>query len=326
VRGYGGWVSAANWANDFNWTIRGLISPINLPEGSNEPENNTRILKGGDNFGLMGFNIYRDGELVNQQFADDLDYSEEIVLGDTIVYGVSAVYDYGEGEPVTVPIFAPLPVNLPSGWEYNSTQMAHNIHIHTDLMQYGLYLQPGDMIGAFYNDGMEIKCAGAGMWNGENMMITIFGNNPVTPEKDGFDPGESIQWKAYIDQGTVEADLVATYSEEMPQHDGTFAMLGLSMLESIQSTTVSVNEISEESQLFAYPNPNNGEFSINLQTDNTDPVQVKIFNSMGALVYQNSMDFGSTQLNINIQELPSGVYQLVATQNQSRMVEQIMIK
>jgi hypothetical protein len=158
------------------------------------------------------------------------------------------------------------------------------------------------------------------------MVITIYGDDPVTPVKEGFDLGENIQWKAYIDQGTVEADLVATYSEAMPQHDGTFAMLGLSMLESIQSTTVSVNEIAEESQLLVYPNPGNGNFNFSLQTESSAPVKVEIYNSLGAMVYQNTLDDGTAKMNIDISNMPLGMYQLVATQSQVQIIEKIVIR
>jgi hypothetical protein len=60
-------------------------------------------------------------------------------------------------------------------------------------------LQPGDWIGGFYlDDNGERKCGGARMWNGSvNVMLTLFGNDGYTPEKDGFSGGELVEFRFF---------------------------------------------------------------------------------------------------------------------------------
>jgi hypothetical protein len=181
-------------------------------------------------------------------------------------------------------------------------------------------LEAGDEVGIFDGD----ICVGASVYDGntENMAITVTSmDDPDTENQDGYTSGNNFEvkiWKSGVVYENVETELLAG-----PE---TFTPLE-SYIGNISEIFTGLEEVnSNQLSLSVFPNPSNGEFSISLQTDASDPVQVKIFNSMGALVYQNSMDFGSTQMNINIQELPSGVYQLVATQDQTRMVEQIMVK
>jgi PKD repeat protein len=60
-------------------------------------------------------------------------------------------------------------------------------------------LQPGDWIAGFYlDDNGERKCGGARMWTGDvNRIISLFGNDGTTPEKDGFSGGELIEYRFF---------------------------------------------------------------------------------------------------------------------------------
>jgi hypothetical protein len=181
-------------------------------------------------------------------------------------------------------------------------------------------LETGDEVGIFDGD----VCVGASVYDGntENMAITVTSmDDPDTENQDGYTSGNDFEvriWKAGVVYENVETELLAG-----PE---TFTPLE-SYIGNISEIFTGLEEVnSNEFSFSVFPNPNTGQFSISLQTENAGPVQVKIFNSMGVLVYQNTISDGSSQLNINLGDLPSGVYQLVATQNQTRMVEQIMIK
>ncbi len=135
--------------------------------------------------------------------------------------------------PASVVVTAPGFLNMPEEWQFTPTSMAHNIHVPVEMLQTGFNLMPGDLIGVFYNDnGME-KAGGLAQWNGSHTVLTAYGNDPGTSQKDGFDPGEKMQWKVFSGSSQSTHALNAEYSEQMPHYNGTFRVMGLSMLETL---------------------------------------------------------------------------------------------
>lgn len=66
----------------------------------------------------------------------------------------------------------------------------------------------------------------------------------------------------------------------MPQHNGFFHMSGLSMLASMETVTLNINE-SKTQNYRVYPNPNAGNFTIdNLESGD----QIRILDATGRLV------------------------------------------
>ena len=51
---------------------------------------------------------------------------------------------------------------------------------------------PGDAVGAFFMDEDQRVCGGYGVWDGSDLTFTVWGDNPLTGEKDGFDEDESF--------------------------------------------------------------------------------------------------------------------------------------
>ncbi len=69
-----------------------------------------------------------------------------------------------------------------------------------------------DLIGLFYqNDENEWTCAGYGIWNGTNLGITVWGDNPNTEIKDGFAVGETYTFKVWDAVLGQEWNATATY-------------------------------------------------------------------------------------------------------------------
>ena len=101
---------------------------------------------------------------------------------------------------------------FPPGWEYS--QSSPNIHgiivfLEANPRINEIPLQPGDYIGAFYTDGnQQLRCAGADYWLGdENIIFTVFGDDPDTPEKDGFNSGETMHFKVFYQANQKEYDV-----------------------------------------------------------------------------------------------------------------------
>jgi hypothetical protein len=162
--------------------------------------------------------------------------------------------------------------------------MVHNIHIPEDVLQVGMNLTPGDMIGVFYTDdhGIE-KCAGAILWDGLHSVLHAYGNDPATTEKDGFDLDEELTWKVYMHEISATSGFTATYDHSMPHYEGHFKMMGLSMLEKLEMMTVGIEEPGFGSQSISlYPNPSSGIVNLSGLTSGD---QVRVFDSNGRLVF-----------------------------------------
>ena len=92
----------------------------------------------------------------------------------------------------------------------------------------GVQLATGDEVGVFSTEGLTV---GAGSWTGENIVVTIWGDDSLTPEIDGVVPGDTLLIRVW-DQSVDEEldDVIATYS----QGDGLYtpdAILQLSSLD-----------------------------------------------------------------------------------------------
>jgi len=106
----------------------------------------------------------------------------------------------------------PVRQNLPPGWEYQgNSSNPHGIivFVAANPRINNIPLQPGDFIGAFYTDDFgQLRCGGADFWLGtENIIFGAFGNDPDTPDKDGFAPAETMYFKVFLQQTQKEYDV-----------------------------------------------------------------------------------------------------------------------
>ncbi len=113
-------------------------------------------------------------------------------------------------------------------WWPIPTSYRHLIVIPHDIP----LLTAGDVLGVFYHDadGMLV-CGGLSEFNGtDDQTLIAYGDNPATPEKDGFVVGESIIWKlCSVVKGDAN-DVEVIYDKSYPNCNGTFVINGLSAL------------------------------------------------------------------------------------------------
>jgi hypothetical protein len=104
---------------------------------------------------------------------------------------------------------------VPQGWLYSVTPTNHRFRIPLTAHPVinGVPIDAGDYVGVFFeNDNGDWQCGGLQQWNGVST-ITIFayGDDPSTPEKDGFSTGNSIHWEIYSQSLHKCLDATATY-------------------------------------------------------------------------------------------------------------------
>jgi hypothetical protein len=70
----------------------------------------------------------------------------------------------------------------------------------------------GDAIGLFYEiTPGQWACAGYEVWNGNNLAITVRGDDPNTPVIDGYTTGEIYQYRVWDGQTQTEYPAIVTY-------------------------------------------------------------------------------------------------------------------
>jgi hypothetical protein len=81
----------------------------------------------------------------------------------------------------------------------------------------------------------------------------------------------------------------------------------------------------QTANLKVHPNPNQGEFSITLETD--DVLEIRIVNATGENIYSetNIAVNGTLQRNIQISEVANGVYYLMISGRKTNAVQKIIV-
>ena len=179
---------------------------------------------------ITGYNLWRDGELVSYIPALDTSYLDENLDAGNYVYAVSAIYNRGES-PVVESDTATV-IEFPEGWAYVETGLTHVFNIDPAAPSInGDSLEYGSWIGAFYKDNGVEKCAGFLHWQGiDSPAITLYGDNPATTDKDGFNENEIISWKFFNQNLTpqeYEARAVVNYGPEIFNADSVSNIISL---------------------------------------------------------------------------------------------------
>jgi hypothetical protein len=306
------WTTLTNSGLSYNWSIRGLLSD----------DNGDALMLSGivtglpESFSLLGYNVYRDGTLLTSSLLTGTSFSDPVIPGESYLYGVSAVYDFGESQPAEIIVASPATLVMPSGWNFTPTSMVHNLQIPEDVLLIGMELTPGDMVGVFYDDNGVDKCAGAALWNGDQLVLTAYGNDPATPQKDGFNTNEAIKWKVFMNQTGITAPVITTYDQSMPHHDGTFKMMGLSMLDSMEMGSVGVIEAGALSST-VFPNPSTGDVTIGgISSGNI----IAVYDLNGRILFERKADQQSIQLSIE----RAGMY-IVEIRGENKVVREKLI-
>jgi hypothetical protein len=98
----------------------------------------------------------------------------------------------------------------------------------------------GDALGFFFTNNNQLVCAGFGVWDGNNLSVTVWGDNSGTPTKDGFIFNEQYTLKVWDCLSAKEYSATATYS----QGNSFYSINGLSVIGALNVITNVTHEIS----------------------------------------------------------------------------------
>ena len=179
------------------------------------------------------------------------------------------------------------------------TPNTHTIAIHNNAIPKNLM---GHILGAFNQNG---DCFSWMYLSGKNAAMTIYGDDPTTPEIDGFMEYEPITFRFFSEDDLKFQDVDVTFDTGLPQHDGLFLTDGISAIQNLEAGATGLSEILA-GQSRVYPNPARGVVNISLGATIKTPAKLEIIDLQGKLIRQ--FDLSQDISPINISELERGVY------------------
>ena len=182
----------------------------------------------------------------------------------------------------------------------------------------GIKIQAGDIIGAFDEN---TNCYGLALWMGENLSITLFGDDQTTPLKDGFDDGSPLYFKVFQSATGWGSSLEAAWDNNLPDNSGLFVTNGISAIDGFkQSSTGIYNQLVSDIKI--YPNPANERITI--ARESTGQAGMKIFNMQGLEVMSQNLNNPIDEVNISM--LSPGPYLIKIHDRKSSYVQRLIKK
>lgn len=105
---------------------------------------------------------------------------------------------------------------LPPSWQYVANTGSNATVLVPSTLEPRIgrrVLRNGDLIGVFYRRDGALVCAGYSEWEqGNNTSITVWGDNTVTPVKDGCAEGDTLFFKFWERLLNIESDAIPEFS------------------------------------------------------------------------------------------------------------------
>lgn len=129
-------------------------------------------------------------------------------------------------------------------WTYTNTGINHTVLFPpgAQISIDGVPAQSGDFIGAFYDAGGVMACAGYVEYTGVTTAVTVWGAQPNLD--DGFQVGETFNWVIWDAATEVEFPAVATYNTLDFPNAGAFVVNGMSGITNLTATTSTTQSIA----------------------------------------------------------------------------------
>jgi hypothetical protein len=205
-------------------------------------------------------------------------------------------------------------------WPITRTANVHLVSIANAAVS---ELNNADYIGAFDADGNCIGYASVDQ-NGGNYLLTIYGDDQMTPEKDGASENEIITFAAYDNFGRTQVVLHATFDNLMPQNNGLFASNGLSKILSFKESTTGIGIENIAEMVSIYPNPARDEITISYPLNGTNSTVNAVFtNTAGKQVMTKQLN--SSKSKVDVSNLAPGIYMVTLQSNDNVVVKRLII-
>ena len=219
-------------------------------------------------------------------------------------------------ETLTVPHVRDQTLSEFSPWELtNPTTSSHSIAIPQVAIQ---DFEKGSILGAFDEEG---KCFGLVPLDGKASCLTIFGDDELTAEKDGFADGEQIFFRILKPSTKEEIELIPEFDLTLPAYDGKFAEHGLSAITGFKEGSTGIAGLGLEN-VRVYPNPSTGTFNISGLQAGTE---ITITDIRGQIVF-SGQSISDIQQAIDLQKCNPGIYMIGIKQQDNSSFHKMIVK
>jgi hypothetical protein len=191
----------------------------------------------------------------------------------------------------------------------------------------GVPLAAGDEVAVFTPGG---HCAGAVVWPGSGLPFAfpVWGDDPMTPGRDGLRTDEPLQFRLWLQEADEEVGVTPSWVEahfrpcgSVPgpcRDSGTYAASVLFVVESVDGHTLTTGTAAPDAAGVRVgpvaPNPAGATAYISLELDREQHVVVEVLDTLGrrvTTVHDGVRAAGdAAPLAIDASGLPGGVYLL----------------
>ena len=191
------------------------------------------------------------------------------------------------------------------------TASTHIIALSNDLS-----LKKGSQMMAFDELGL---CVGVVEWKNQSTALTVFGDDPLTSEKDGALADEILTFKIFQPETGLVQVLSPVWSKLLPDFDGLFHENGLSLISDINFN--SLNESGNLVDFQIFPNP--AKDFVTVVKSSSKDFQIEMINQLGESCFKGILN--GTTTTIDVTALKPGVFMVIIFDDNSRVVKKLII-
>jgi hypothetical protein len=176
---------------------------------------------------------------------------------------------------------------------------------------------PSDEIAVYDSRGLLV---GAMSYQHGSLVIPIYGDDELSPEKDGLSTGETFSLSLWSDRNEREYHITVTWNEEATDYQtDDIAYASQLNFTQEQNSLHSVN---------LFPNPTDHKTELHAVLDKDSRLEISIFNLLGENVFTSVKNYqkGAVQQILNIEHLPAGSYLIQLKTNDELFNKSLIVR
>ncbi len=179
----------------------------------------------------------------------------------------------------------------------------------------------GMSLGAFDDEGRIFGFV-APKDSEQSFTMTLQGDDPATPVKEGFYEGDEIHFAFYDQESGKLKYIETTFDPDYGKADGKFYQNSLAVVKSVTGITETITA-KENEHFILYPNPAIEQIHLNVTGNKRDNYRVEVFNSEGVQLFSN--DFNGNSI-VDVNHLINGIYFVKITGNTIIETKKLIIR